>query len=61
VFTHKVSPKAIRTTLKLIRNVAEKTVSQSLDDAIRLNAEARMTDDCKRGIEAYLKKEKIVW
>ena len=61
VFTHQVSPVAARSTRKLIREVSEKSVSDSIDYAVRLNAEARMTDDCQRGIAAFLNKEKIVW
>ncbi len=61
VFTHQVSPVAVKSTRTLIREVAEKSVTESIDVAIRLNAAARMTDDCQRGITAFLNKEKIVW
>lgn len=61
VFTHQVSPVAVKSTRKLIREVSEKSVSDSIDYAVRLNAEARMTDDCQRGISAFLNKEKIDW
>jgi len=33
----------------------------SLDFAANMNAAARMTPDCKQGIAAFLKKEKIQW
>lgn len=33
----------------------------SLDFAANMNAAARMTPDCKQGINAFLKKEKILW
>ena len=61
VFTHQVSPVAVRSTRKLIREVSEKTANDSINYAIRLNADARMTEDCQRGIAAFLNKEKIDW
>jgi methylglutaconyl-CoA hydratase len=33
----------------------------AIDFAANMNAAARMTPDCKRGIEAFLAKEKITW
>ena len=33
----------------------------SLDFAANMNAAARMTPDCKQGIKAFLKKEKLEW
>ena len=33
----------------------------SLDFAANMNAAARMTPDCKRGVAAFLKKERIQW
>lgn len=61
LLTHQVSPAAVRSTRKLIREVSEKSVNDSIDYAVRLNAEARMTEDCQRGIAAFLNKEKIDW
>jgi methylglutaconyl-CoA hydratase len=61
VFTYQVSPMAVKSTRKLIRDVTEMSVGDSIDYAVRLNADARMTDDCQRGIAAFLNKEKIVW
>jgi methylglutaconyl-CoA hydratase len=34
---------------------------QALEYAANMNAATRMTDDCKKGIAAFLKKEKITW
>lgn len=34
---------------------------QALEYAANMNAATRMTDDCKRGIAAFLKKENIQW
>jgi len=33
----------------------------ALEHAATMNAEARATDDCKKGIAAFLNKEKISW
>lgn len=37
------------------------STSDALDYAANLNALTRMTEDCKRGVEAFLKKESIDW
>ncbi|HCV43411.1 MAG TPA: methylglutaconyl-CoA hydratase [Bacteroidetes bacterium] len=34
---------------------------EALDFAANMNAAARMTPDCKRGVAAFLKKEKLQW
>jgi len=36
-------------------------VADALELAANMNAAARMTADCKAGIAAFLKKEKIEW
>jgi methylglutaconyl-CoA hydratase len=58
---HELSMEALLTTKKLIR------LSQTVDRntahqyAIRLNAAARMSNDCRTGIQAFLNKEKLRW
>jgi len=37
------------------------TVAEALDFGANMNAAARMTEDCKRGVDAFLAKEKIEW
>jgi methylglutaconyl-CoA hydratase len=37
------------------------TYTEALDYAARTNAKARSSSDCKKGISAFLNKEKIVW
>lgn len=59
VFTHQVSPVAIMMTKKLLRTVPQLSWEDSLSHAIIVNADARMTDDCKKGIAAFLNKEQI--
>lgn len=46
---------------EMLATVGSMDFLQALDYAANMNAVARMTDDCKRGIAAFLKKEKIQW
>jgi methylglutaconyl-CoA hydratase len=48
-------------TKRLLAEIPGRSVSDALTFAATLNAEARSTEDCKRGIEAFLNKEKIIW
>lgn len=52
-------------SMKLTKQLIAETPSRSLDDALRyaaeMNAHARGTNDCKRGIAAFLNKEKLTW
>jgi len=42
-------------------NISDMETTKALEYAAMMNALARMTDDCKKGIAAFLKKEKIKW
>ncbi len=46
---------------ELIARIGGMSMNDALEYAANLNALARMTDDCKKGIEAFLKKEPIKW
>lgn len=46
---------------ELIARIHGMSTNDALDYAANLNALTRMTDDCKKGIEAFLKKEPIKW
>jgi methylglutaconyl-CoA hydratase len=48
-------------TKKLIAEGQDMSLEQALDHAAQQNAHARGSDDCKRGIAAFLNKEKIIW
>ena len=52
-------------SLKMIKEMYSESDNTSLDEAIKyacyMNATARETADCKRGISAFLNKEKITW
>jgi len=53
------------TSMKYIKQMIEEVQSFSLSEGLayasRMNAVARSSDDCKRGIAAYLNKEEIMW
>jgi methylglutaconyl-CoA hydratase len=46
---------------ELIARINGMTMNDSIEYAANLNALTRMTDDCKAGIESFLKKEEIRW
>ncbi|UII27005.1 enoyl-CoA hydratase-related protein [Fulvivirga maritima] len=48
-------------TKQMIAKVQEMSLEQALDYAAEKNAEARATDDCKKGISSFLNKEPINW
>ncbi len=48
-------------TKKMISAVQNIADFAALDYAAEMNAEARMTKDCKKGIASFLAKEKIIW
>lgn len=48
-------------TKQLIKRLPEMSLTQAMDEAALTNAKARATDDCKKGLEAFLNKEKIKW
>jgi methylglutaconyl-CoA hydratase len=53
------------TSMKLTKQMMTRVQEQPLEDALQyaaeMNAHARGTEDCKRGIAAFLNKEKIIW
>jgi methylglutaconyl-CoA hydratase len=59
--THGVSAEALASTKKLIRLVSSMDLNTASQYAARMNAAARMSADCKRGIAAFLDKETIRW
>jgi len=58
---HELSMEALLTTKKLIRLSQTVDRSTAHQYAIRLNAAARMSSDCRAGIQAFLNKEKLRW
>ncbi len=56
-----VSPQSIAATKQLLRDVAHDRLDKALREAVLANARARQTDDFKRGLDAFLRREKILW
>jgi len=52
---------AMGVTKQMIAKVQSLGLQEALDFASEMNAKARSSDDCKRGIAAFLNKEKITW
>lgn len=55
------SPSSMGLIKELLARLHGMSTADALDYAANLNALTRMTDDCKKGIEAFLKKEPIRW
>lgn len=55
------SAESMKLTKRMIAEIPSKTIGEALSYATEMNAHARGTDDCKRGIAAFLNKEKLTW
>jgi methylglutaconyl-CoA hydratase len=55
------SAQSIASTKKMLANVPEKSLEEAIKYAAEMNAIARSSEDCKKGISAFLNKEKISW
>ncbi len=55
------SEMSMQLTKEMMANVQSMPLEEALQYACKKNAEARNSEDCKKGINAFLKKEKIVW
>jgi methylglutaconyl-CoA hydratase len=55
------SAESIKLTKALLSKVSSMTMEDSLIYAAKLNAEARLTEDCKKGIAAFLDKKQPKW
>jgi methylglutaconyl-CoA hydratase len=55
------SGQSIALVKEMIAEVQHMSVDDGLNYAARMNAVARATDDCKRGIQSFLNKEKLSW
>ena len=56
-----VSADSIRLTKGLLNDIKGFSIDEQLDMAAKVNAQARGTDDCKKGIAAFINKEKLSW
>ena len=58
---NEASANSLKVTKKLIGTVLDLPLKEGLLQAATLNAQTREHDDCKRGITAFLNKEKLIW
>lgn len=56
-----VSPESVKFVKEMISNVYSMGLEQAIEYAKSMNSISRLTEDCKKGIESFLKKEKIRW
>jgi len=55
------SGESMAATKKMIAEVQSMTLDEALTHAAEINAKTRETEDCRRGIDAFLNKEDISW
>lgn len=55
------SADSLALTKQLINEVSDKSISEGFKWAAEMNAKARETNDCQKGISAFLNKEKLSW
>ncbi len=55
------SAQSMAMTKKMIHEFQPLSLEHSLELAVQKNAKARETEDCKKGISAFLNKEKVKW
>ncbi len=55
------SAHAMMLTKQMIAEVQSLSLNDALDHAAKMNAQARSTPDCQKGIASFLAKEKIAW
>jgi len=55
------SSQSISTIKKMLSEAPDLSFEEGLDYSVNMNVKARKTDDCKKGIAAFLNKEKLSW
>ncbi|MDP1726907.1 MAG: enoyl-CoA hydratase-related protein [Bacteroidota bacterium] len=55
------SGQSLTMTKLMMAKVPDLTLNEALDFAVKMNAQARASTDCKKGIAAFLNKEKFSW
>ncbi len=55
------SGQSMATTKQMIAAVQSMSLAEALQYASEMNAKARASEDCQRGIAAFLNKEKLIW
>ncbi|MEJ7778788.1 MAG: enoyl-CoA hydratase/isomerase family protein [Daejeonella sp.] len=56
-----VSGHSVALTKQLLNSAQSQSLEDSLNEAVKLNVQARSSAECKRGIAAFLNKEKLDW
>ncbi len=56
-----VSPESVKFVKEMFSNIYSMGFEQAIEYAKSMNSISRLTEDCKKGIELFLKKEKIRW
>jgi methylglutaconyl-CoA hydratase len=57
----KNSAASMQITKKMIADIQDFPLENAIQFAARMNAYARATEDCRRGIQAFLDKERLAW
>lgn len=57
----RTSGDSIALTKQLIADVQSMSIKDAFNHAAEINAKARATDDCQKGIAGFLNKEKVTW
>lgn len=60
-FIQSVSANSVTLGKALINSVQDLSLEDSLNLAVKMNVETRSSPDCKKGISAFLNKEKLNW
>lgn len=55
------SGQSLAATKKLVDQVQGRSLTEALEYAAKENAAARATEDCRKGIEAFLQKKDLTW
>lgn len=58
---HETSGNSLMVTKQLIGQITNPDLDRSLSEAVKINARVRETEDFKKGVAAFISKEKINW
>jgi methylglutaconyl-CoA hydratase len=58
---NETSGQSLELTKKMITDIQKMNYTEAFDFAAEMNAKARATSDCKKGIASFLNKEKLNW
>jgi len=60
-FSKKVSPESVKTTKQVMRGAMSLNWDDALNHAAKINATSRQSQDCIKGVNAFLNKENMDW